>query len=84
LRKWIHRPARGNGQIYAILNESAITRMNKDFHGTILSSAGNDNLKQMMISIIERIHRYLNLIQNPTRLEAEKYEHEMIVRTLLE
>jgi DNA-binding GntR family transcriptional regulator len=63
--------------------ESAIS-MNHDLHGIILKYANNENLKQMVTSIIDRIHRYLNLFHYKLEMGAEIAEHEMIVRALLE
>ncbi|WP_372631273.1 GntR family transcriptional regulator [Cohnella sp.] len=64
-------------------DEDAISIMNHDLHGTILMYANNENLKQMVTSIIERIHRYLNLNHYRIELEEEKKEHERIVQALL-
>ncbi|MEK8130543.1 GntR family transcriptional regulator [Paenibacillus filicis] len=64
--------------------EVRISRMNHDLHGTILRYAGNENLRQMVTSIIERIHRYLNYVHYNIEMGAEKVEHEGIVRALLD
>jgi DNA-binding GntR family transcriptional regulator len=64
--------------------ESNVSHMNQELHGTILEYANNANLKQMVTSLIERIHRYLNLVHFKIDIEAEKAEHENIVAALLE
>jgi DNA-binding GntR family transcriptional regulator len=64
--------------------EDAISRMNEGLHGTILKYAKNENLRQTVTSLIERIHRYLNLHHYPIVIRAEKLEHEEIIRALLE
>jgi DNA-binding GntR family transcriptional regulator len=64
--------------------EARISRMNHDLHGTILLYAGNENLRQMVTSIIERIHRYLNYVHYKIEMGAEQAEHESIIRALLE
>ncbi|MCQ6559969.1 GntR family transcriptional regulator [Paenibacillus mendelii] len=61
----------------------AVLEMNRELHGTILDYAGNENLKQMVTSLIERIHRYLSLIHYKIVLDVEKAEHEQIIRALL-
>jgi DNA-binding GntR family transcriptional regulator len=65
-------------------NEDAISRMNDRLHGTILKYAKNENLRQTVTFLIERIHRYLNLHHYPIEIRAEKLEHEAIIRALLE
>jgi DNA-binding GntR family transcriptional regulator len=70
-----------NGEIG---KEDAISRMNEGLHGTILKFTKNDNLRQMVTSLIERIHRYLNLHHYPIQINAEKLEHEAIIRALLD
>ncbi|UVI31049.1 GntR family transcriptional regulator [Paenibacillus spongiae] len=60
-----------------------VLEMNRDLHGTILDYAGNENLKQMVTSLIERIHRYLSLVHYQIVLDVEKAEHEQIIRALL-
>ncbi|MEQ4482655.1 GntR family transcriptional regulator [Cohnella silvisoli] len=64
--------------------EDAISRMNEGLHGTILKFAKNENLRQTVTFLIERIHRYLNLHHYPIMIRAEKQEHEAIIRALLE
>jgi DNA-binding GntR family transcriptional regulator len=64
--------------------EDEISRMNEGLHGTILKYAKNENLRQTVTFLIERIHRYLNLHHYPIEIRAEKLEHEAIIRALLE
>ncbi|WP_240702988.1 GntR family transcriptional regulator [Cohnella luojiensis] len=64
--------------------EGAVSRMNEDLHGTILKYAKNENLRLTVVSLIERIYRYLSLHQFRIDLSAEKSEHEKIVQALLE
>jgi DNA-binding GntR family transcriptional regulator len=64
--------------------EGAVSKMNEDLHGTILKYAKNENLKLTVVSLIERIYRYLSLHQYRIDLSAEKLEHEKIVQALLE
>ncbi|OPA80523.1 hypothetical protein BVG16_07290 [Paenibacillus selenitireducens] len=63
---------------------NVISRMNHDLHGTILAYAGNENLKQMVTALIERVHRYLNLVHYKIDISAEIEEHRKIVSALLE
>ncbi|MBB6669343.1 GntR family transcriptional regulator [Cohnella nanjingensis] len=63
--------------------ENEIRQMNEGLHGTLLLYADNFNLQQMVSSLIERIHRYLNLHHYKIDLEAEKAEHRSIVNHLL-
>jgi DNA-binding GntR family transcriptional regulator len=63
--------------------ENEVRQMNKGLHGTLLLYADNFNLEQMVSSLIERIHRYLNLHHYKIDLEAEKAEHRSIVNYLL-
>jgi DNA-binding GntR family transcriptional regulator len=63
--------------------EDAISRMNEGLHGTILKYAKNENLRQTVMSLIERIYRYLNLHHYQIVIRAEKLEHEEIIRALL-
>jgi DNA-binding GntR family transcriptional regulator len=67
-----------------IVKEDAISRMNDGLHGTILKYAKNENLRQTVLFLIERIHRYLILHHYPIEIRAEKLEHEAIIRALLE
>jgi DNA-binding GntR family transcriptional regulator len=64
--------------------ERVVSQMNHSLHGTILEYANNGNLKLMVTSLIERIHRYLNLVHYKIEIGAEKSEHENIVVALLE
>jgi DNA-binding GntR family transcriptional regulator len=64
--------------------EDAISRMNEGLHGTILKYAKNENLKQTVTFLIERIHRYLKLHHYRIEFRAEKQEHEAIILALLE
>jgi DNA-binding GntR family transcriptional regulator len=64
--------------------ENVISKMNHDLHGTILAYAGNENLKQMVTALIERVHRYLNLAHYKIDMSAEIAEHRRIVLALLE
>lgn len=64
--------------------ENVVHRMNEGLHGTILSYAGSATLQQMAASLIERIHRYLNLHHYRIEIDAEKSEHEKVIRCLLE
>lgn len=64
--------------------EYAIRQMNEKLHGTILSYCGNSNLQQLAVSLIERIHRYLNLYHYKIEIDAEKSEHETIILCLLD
>jgi len=64
--------------------ENVISQMNHDLHGTILAYAGNENLKQMVTALIERVHRYLNLVHYKIDMGAEIEEHRKIVLALLE
>ncbi|SEO50936.1 GntR family transcriptional regulator [Paenibacillus sp. OV219] len=63
--------------------EKEVLQMNEGLHGTLLIYADNFNLQQMVSSLIERIHRYLNLHHYKIDLEAEKEEHRSIVNYLL-
>ncbi|AZN39724.1 GntR family transcriptional regulator [Paenibacillus albus] len=63
--------------------EKEVLQMNEGLHGTLLIYADNFNLQQMVSSLIERIHRYLNLHHYKIDLEAEKEEHRSIVNHLL-
>lgn len=73
-----HEPGRGE-----VDRETRIFKMNGDLHGTILHYAKNENLKDMVTSLIQRIHRYLNDTRCNIDVEAEKIEHEFIVSALL-
>lgn len=64
--------------------ENVVLKMNEGLHGTILTYAKNANLQQMVTPLIERIHRYLNLYHYKIEMQAEKFEHETIIRALLE
>ncbi|RED63204.1 GntR family transcriptional regulator [Cohnella lupini] len=64
--------------------EDAVSKLNEDLHGTILKYAKNENLKQIVASLIERIYRYLSLHSFRIDLNAERLEHETIVRALLD
>ncbi|WP_254450247.1 GntR family transcriptional regulator [Cohnella herbarum] len=64
--------------------EDAISRMNEGLHGTILQYAKNENLKQTVTFLIERIHRYLKLHHYRIEFRAEKLEHEAIIQALLD
>ncbi|WP_152392852.1 GntR family transcriptional regulator [Paenibacillus guangzhouensis] len=64
--------------------ENVISKMNHDLHGTIFAYAGNENLKQMVTALIERVHRYLNLVHYKIDMSAEIAEHRKIVLALLE
>jgi DNA-binding GntR family transcriptional regulator len=64
--------------------EDAVSKLNEDLHGTILKYAKNENLKQIVASLIERIYRYLSLHSFRIDLSAERIEHETIVRALLD
>jgi Transcriptional regulators len=64
--------------------EQVIARMNDDLHGTILSFADNGNLTRIVSSLIERIHRYLNLYHYKIDMGAERLEHASVVRALLD
>jgi DNA-binding GntR family transcriptional regulator len=63
--------------------ENVVTKMNSDLHGTILSYTDNSNLERLVTSLIERIHRYLNLVHYKIEMRAERTEHEAIIRSLL-
>ncbi|MCJ8012211.1 FCD domain-containing protein [Paenibacillus sp. KQZ6P-2] len=64
--------------------ENVISKMNHDLHGTIFADSGNENLKQMVTALIERVHRYLNLVHYKIDMSAEIAEHCKIVLALLE
>jgi DNA-binding GntR family transcriptional regulator len=74
----------GKSAEYEVGLEGAVSKMNEDLHGTILKYAKNENLRLTVISLIERIYRYLSLHQYRIDLSAEKLEHEKIVQALLE
>jgi DNA-binding GntR family transcriptional regulator len=63
--------------------ENVVTKMNYDVHGTILSYADSHILESTVNSLIERIHRYLNLLHYKINMGSERHEHETIVRALL-
>ncbi|CAI6023069.1 GntR family transcriptional regulator [Cohnella sp. JJ-181] len=62
---------------------SRMFKMNEGLHGTILAYAGNDNLQRMVVSLIERIYRYLNLLNFTIALADEREEHVQILNALL-
>jgi DNA-binding GntR family transcriptional regulator len=64
--------------------EGVVSKMNDNLHGTILKYAKNENLRLTVVSLIERIYRYLSLYQYRIDLRAEMSEHEKIVQALLE
>lgn len=65
-------------------SESEMVRLNRDLHGTFLSYANNETLRNTVWSLIERIHRYLNLYHWSIDMDAERREHEAIVRSMME
>jgi DNA-binding GntR family transcriptional regulator len=65
-------------------DEAAVARLNDGLHGTILDFTGNRNLRQLAQSLIERIHRYLNLHHYNIDLAAERREHEAVAQALLD
>ena len=65
------------------IEENILTKMNHDLHGVILGYADNENLRQMVVMLIERIHRYLNLFHYKIEMGAERAEHETIIRALI-
>lgn len=65
-------------------NESEMMRLNRDLHGTVLSYANNETLRNTVLSLIERIHRYLNMYHYNTDMDAERREHEAIIRAIME
>lgn len=63
---------------------SRMFKMNEGLHGTILTYADNDNLQRMVVSLIERIYRYLNLLNFTIALADEREEHARILNALFE
>jgi DNA-binding GntR family transcriptional regulator len=61
-----------------------VAEMNLELHGLILAYSGNKNLENLVRSFIDRMHRYITLIQSDIDLEAEIAEHEWIVKCLEE
>lgn len=62
---------------------SRMFKMNEGLHGTILAYADNENLQRMVVSLIERIYRYLNLLNFTIALADEREEHVQILNALL-
>lgn len=62
---------------------SRMFKMNEGLHGTILAYADNENLQRMVVSLIERIYRYLNLLNFTIALADEREEHVRILNALL-
>lgn len=62
---------------------SRMFKMNEGLHGTILAYADNENLQRMVVSLIERIYRYLNLLNFTIALAEEREEHARILNALL-
>ncbi|MDG0793388.1 GntR family transcriptional regulator [Cohnella ginsengisoli] len=62
---------------------SRMFKMNEGLHGTILAYADNENLQRMVVSLIERIYRYLNLLNFAIALADEREEHVRILNALL-
>jgi DNA-binding GntR family transcriptional regulator len=84
LQQLLHETQAEEDSIGGNNKEDAISRMNEGLHGTILKYAKNENLRQTVTFLIERIHRYLNLHHYRIEFRAEKLEHEAIIRALLE
>jgi DNA-binding GntR family transcriptional regulator len=83
LQKILEELVKQEDQPIESTEENVVTQMNSDLHGTILFYTDNSNLERLVTSLIERIHRYLNLIHYRIEMQAERYEHETIVRCLL-
>ncbi|MFD2333046.1 GntR family transcriptional regulator [Cohnella sp. GCM10020058] len=62
---------------------SRMFKMNEGLHGTILAFADNENLQRMVVSLIERIYRYLNLLNFTIAIADEREEHVRILNALL-
>lgn len=62
---------------------SRMFKMNEGLHGTILAYADNENLQRMVVSLIERIYRYLNLLNFTIAIADEREEHARILSALL-
>jgi DNA-binding GntR family transcriptional regulator len=65
---------------------NTIIEINENLHGLILSHAGNDTLCHLVRDYIQKIQRYLSLMNQPIEqslVEAERTEHLKIVHALL-
>ncbi|MEX1030844.1 MAG: GntR family transcriptional regulator [Paenibacillaceae bacterium] len=83
LQSIIEAMIRNLGKLQEDKEEAVIAQLNYDLHGTILSYADNQNLESYVTTLIERIHRYLNLVHYKIDINAEKEEHIEIVQALL-
>lgn len=84
LEQMLQELGRADDAMGARHEEREVSRMNHSLHGTIVEYSNNGSLKLMVTSLIERIHRYLNLVHYKVEIGAEKAEHERIVQALLE